>query len=175
VSRLYGIVLLVALVALAVSLRQRAETRSERILANERIVAARVEQLADALRLAISEDDPPAVRLGSLARQRGLTALPDTGDDRTAFAEDELYTYGLGTTIIVDKATGRRVDGWVLRAWPRVFGVTGDIEFHVDNRGVVWHGQNEVGRSGVTEGFPPKFPAKEIGQPKQAIWWRPIP
>jgi hypothetical protein len=73
----------------------------------------------------------------------------------------------------VDKASGRRRSGWVLRAWPREFGVTGDLEFHIDDLGDVWHGQNEVGRSGTIEGFPPKFPDKEIGRPRQAVWWRP--
>ena len=174
-SRYYGIVLLIALMLLAVTLRQRAVHRSERIRANEIVVADRVEELAEALRASISEGDPPKVRLARLAEQPELVGIPDVGDDRSAFAEGELYIYGLGLTTIVDPETGRRGSGWVLRAWPRAFGVTGDIEFHIDHKGTVWHGQNEVGRSGTEEGFPPLFPAKTLSKARQTAWWQPAP
>jgi len=171
VSRYYGIVLLIALLLLAVALRQRAVHRSERIRANELVMTERFDGLVGVLQSSITERDPPTRRLARLAEQPGLVALQGVGDDRSAFAEGEFYVYGLGLTSIVDPETGRRGSGWVLRAWPRIFGVTGDIEFHSDHRGEIWHGQNEVGRSGTQEGFPPSFPEKNIGQARQTTWW----
>ncbi len=172
VSRLYGTVVLLALVALGVGLRDRAERRTERLLGGEATAAARVAELAELLAGTALDELTPTERLAILPRQRGLLELEGAGDDRTAFAEDEAYCYGLGLVDVTDRRTGRRRLGWAVRAWPREFGVTGDLEYYVDERGVVWAGQNPTGRSGTDAAFPPPFPEREIEDADQAVWWR---
>ncbi len=173
VSRFYGSLLLILLLAGGFGLRHRSLQRTARIFEGEARAEARLQDLAGTFQREFQADVSPAKRLASLGRQVGLTPLQGTGDDSSAFAQDNFYVYGLGLTSVVDSKTGRHRPSWALRAWPRQFGVTGDLEYHVNDRGVLWHGQNEVGRSGTDAGFPPSFSKREFEDSKQKSWWRP--
>ena len=167
-TRFTGMILLMALLATGLALRHRSSQRAERLFAGE----AQAQQRIDALAAGLARVEAGVLPSQWLARDAELQLLPDAGDETAAYARDSSYVYGLGLVSVVDRETGRPRPGWVLRAWPLEYGVTGDLEFHLDDRGVLWHGQNPIGRSGLTEGFPPDFPEKTLGKRGQP-WWRP--
>jgi len=169
--RLFGWLLLVATLLLAVGLRLRSAERAERLFVGEAVARERLRDLGRALDVALDGSTPAAQRLALFGRLLGQEPLPQAATDVTAYGRDEVYVYGLGLTTQVD-GEGRLRPGWVLRAWPRQFGVTGDLEFHLDQTGTFWEGQNEVGRSGLEQGFPPAFPERElVSQDKHKSWW----
>ena len=166
--RLVGLLLLLGLLALNVGLRERAGQRADDLFAGEAQARERLASLGDALRAA--GEIPGEERLELFRNRPDLRPLAHVGDASSAYAEDAVYVYGLGLTTEEDRE-GSVTSSWVLRAWPREFGVTGDLEFHLDRRGVLYIGQNEVGRSGTDEGFPPSFPQRNLG--KTGPWWLP--
>ena len=99
-----------------------------------------------------------------------MKALPELGIDQITYARDDVYMYGAATNTRRDPATDVLIHGYILRAWPLQFGRTGDAEFQLSESGVLWEGQNRLGRSATDYGFPPTFPAPELGQPG-AAWW----
>jgi hypothetical protein len=99
-----------------------------------------------------------------------LTPLPELGSDHITYAHDKVYMYGAATNIRRDAVTNKIVYGFILRAWPMDYGRTGDAEFQVSDSGVLWEGQNRLGRSSTDYGFPPDFPAPGVGKAGTA-WW----
>ena len=98
-----------------------------------------------------------------------LQRRSDLDDGRTTYAQDEAYLYGLAVS-----AAGEREPnsppGFVLRAWPLEFGVSGDYEYMVTDAGPAWEGANIIGRSGTARAFPPSYP-REPEPKKRSPWW----
>jgi hypothetical protein len=170
VSRFTGMAVFILLVGLCVALRFRAENRAERLLANESLAGQQVVELGLALEARMAAGQEGATLLDVLEQMPRLEPLDAPRTETANYARDAIYAYGLGLTQEPDAPSGARRAGWVLRAWPLEFGRTGDIEFHLDDRGTFWKGQNEVGRSGTERGFPPPYPQPGITQRGQP-WW----
>ena len=170
--RLLGLGLVVFLSLLAVGLRQTADTRAERLLEGERRSLA----VLLGLQRAALDDFRAGERpdLVALARAAGLDQLSGVdvpeGDPRMVL-QDRDSLYALGWIRRRPAEGGPPEDGFVLRAWPRQHGVTGDLERHVDERNHLWEGQNTVGRSGLTRGYPPPFPEPDL-EKTGGRWWR---
>ena len=175
-SRSLGVLLLVLLLLGSVGLRLLESRRADALLDGEAHARASIGALARAS-LAISQQgrSHPGLRGALLDAAPGLEALPDLGTEELSYARDGVYMYGLATRSHRDSPTGPLLQGWVLRAWPLRFGVTGDAEYHMSEDGRLWEGSNHLGRSGTAAAFPPPFPDPGIGQPRAAWWPVPLP
>ena len=173
--RLAGPFIVVVLLIVVAGLRLSAIQRSETLRANE---FQALDVLMDAFRScrAATRRRQPNPGILSVAEAHStLRALPEISSEAVEYARDEHYMYALGKTLLPNPQ-GDLVDGWVLRAWPVEFGVTGDAEYHVDQRGVFHMGQNQLGRSGTTVAFPPPFPQPQLDSGRYAAWWQmPLP
>jgi len=170
--RQLGYVLLISLVLLCFALEQRSSWRAQRLLHGEELAAQRIEQLHKLAKAVVRSGQPAELaELIAAPELSSLTMLEELSKTGMAFAHDEVYVYGMAqTTQALGAGSGPRY-GFILRAWPIDFGVTGDLEFHIDSKGNAFHGQNTKGRSGVTIDFPPAFPAADVGS-RRSGWWR---
>jgi len=171
--RATGLVLTLMLVGLMVAFRATSDQRAERLLAGEARAHRQISALVRAARIELDAGAPHPGLAAVLHAGEGLRLLPELGGARVEFATDGAYLYGLApTSTVADDGSARH--GYVLRAWPREYGVTGDVEFHVRADGNLWIGQNQTGRSGVERGFPPPFPEPDLDDPDGpgARWWR---
>jgi hypothetical protein len=173
-GRRLGPLLLVALLLAAAGVRLAESARAERLLSGEARARATLAELHRAC-AALAQDGRvvPDLAGRALAAVPGLRRLADASREAVVYAADAAYTYGLATQVRSEAETDRPHQGWILRAWPADFGATGDREYQLADDGVLWEGQNRLGRSGQRHGFPPAFPDPEVGQPR-APWW-PVP
>jgi len=174
-NRLSGLYVFLVLVVLTAGLRFTvAQGRSERILRGEARAVATLGALAEASRAALAGGGPHP-GLAAIARSRpGLELLDELSRDDRSYARDEVYLYGLAPTSHRAEDSEEIAHGFILRAWPREFGITGDTELYVTEDGALWQSQNRLGRSGTTQGFPPPFPDPMIGE-ERSPWWRRTP
>jgi hypothetical protein len=169
--RRVGYLLVIALTLLCVALHQRSRWRSQQLLAGEALATQRLEQIHRLASNALREDTRPQLPELLLEPQLSALVLLDTlARPGLAFAWDEVYVYGMAQTSVRYADTGKLGPGYVLRAWPRHFGTTGDLQLHIDSNGTYFHGQNNKGRSGVLIDFPPPFPDPDVGS-RHAGWW----
>ncbi len=175
-TRWSGLLIVVALVALIGLIRVREHALAERLLARERTAVERIARLHARSQLEVQRGQKhPGLRGEFLAGEDGLRALPEISAEEISYAADDIFVYGLATRPWRDEATGVLHQGYVLRAWPLEYGVTGDREFQITDDGTFWQGQNRIGRSGLSYGFPPLFPDPEIGLPGAAWWPQELP
>ncbi|MFT7464999.1 MAG: hypothetical protein ACI9EF_003359 [Pseudohongiellaceae bacterium] len=170
--RIVGYLLAILLTLLCLALHQRSTWRAGHLIAGEHLAQERLAKIHSLAKgqLRIGEQAQLATLLSAseLADVAFLESLSKPGVE---FAADSVYVYGLAqTTAPFESGKGPR-HGFILRAWPVEFGVTGDLQFHADSRGNSFQGQNNKGRSGVTVDFPPPFPATDLGS-RGAGWWR---
>jgi len=176
--RALGLLIAFGLIATALLLRRSLADDAAAILAAEAAVRTKIVALhEDAMRvLARGAPHPGLAPLAAQRPELGIATLdPSRWDPPLDFevGRDDVYVYGLTDTTERDPQSGTRVHGYVLRAWPRRYGETGDLEFQITDDGRLFVGQNRVGRSGFARGFPPPFPATELGTPRgEATWWR---
>jgi hypothetical protein len=175
-GRRLGPLLLVVLLLAAAGVRVAQSARAGRLLAGEAQARATLAELHRAC-AALAQDGRvvPDLPGRALAGVPGLRRLPDASREAVVYARDEGYLYGLATQVRTDTETDRTRQGWILRAWPADFGTTGDREYQLADDGVLWEGQNRLGRSGTRHGFPPDFPEPEVGQPRAPWWQVPLP
>lgn len=168
VTRYTGLLLLLVLVIAGILLRTQSRHRSHRLLDGEKHARAMVERLYEAsIEFTRRREAHPG--LAQLAEDLPeLETLTDAGAGEQSYARDDVYVYGITTTAT---GTARPSYGFILRAWPRDFGVTGDHEFYVTEEGAFWEGVNERGRSGLRYGFPPPFPDPAVGNSRNS-WYR---
>ncbi len=167
-TRHAGLIIIILLALVGVSLRWWTYERTDRLLAGEARALETFMALHEASQAIVDAGRP----------HPGLAALLDAGPDLElletessvghSYARDDVYMYGLATRDIVNEDV--RTYGYILRAWPREFGSTGDQEYHIQQDGRLWLGANERGRSGIERGFPPMFPDPLLGKRKVA-WW----
>ena len=143
----YGGVFLVLILALvAVVLRVRTHARADSLLEGERRGRATLEALYDESMTHLAAGRPHP-GLGALLRDEpGLELLDELSTPDRTYARDGDYVYAFAAT---SSGTARRSFGFILRAWPLRFGVTGDREFHIDQGGILYEGLNRKGRSGT--------------------------
>jgi hypothetical protein len=162
-------ILLLAVVLLAMGgLRAYGHWQARQVLASEEAARETLAALAAASTEAVSRGPHPGLTETFLAGHPGLRPLPELTVAQVSYATDGRYLYGLAARTLSDD--GGPTHGFVLRAWPLEFGVSGDVEFHVTEDGRLWQSQNVIGRSGTRYGFPPRFPEPEIGQ-QGSPWW----
>jgi hypothetical protein len=168
--RVVGLVVIVLLLVAGVAERLRVEANADRILAGEQRAYERFDSLYRASRSAVRRGPHPGLA-ELIAEHPGLEMLADVCDAEHEYAADETYVYGLTRPPRLDE-DGALAHGFILRAWPRRFGITGDLEYYVDDVDGFWFGQNELGRSGLDEGFPPPFPQPNLGEGNGSAWWQ---
>jgi hypothetical protein len=170
-ARRFGSLLLALLLLLAAALRWQESARADRLLDGEARARATLAGLQrECARLVAGSRAPEDFARRVLAAVPALRQLPDVSTEALAYAADDVYAFGVATQVRRDEPGTRTRPGWILRAWPLEFGVTGDREYQLSEDGTLWEGQNRVGRSGTRAGFPPAFPEPEIGLPKTP-WW----
>ncbi len=170
-ARRLGPLLLALLLLLAAALRWQQSARADRLLLGEARARAVLADLQQACTTQVADGrSHPDLARRALAAVPALRPLTDLGAGPTAYAADGTYVFGVAPQSRRDERSGRVQPGWILRAWPRAFGVTGDREYQLGDDGVLWEGQNRVGRSGTERGFPPTFPEPDAGMPR-APWW----
>ena len=170
--RASGFVLLAVLVLFIVAFRTSSSQRADRLVRGEQQAWATLASLHAAARTELQRGSPVAqLTLGALlASVPGPTILRDAGDGRAEYAADESYMYGFAL-VPIRHDDGSSTTGYVARAWPLVFGVTGDTEWYLTQSGQLWEGQNPLGRSGLQRAFPPPFPEPSLSD-TTALWWR---
>ncbi|MCB9899157.1 MAG: hypothetical protein H6825_14225 [Planctomycetes bacterium] len=168
--RASGLVVLAVLLLAIVAFRTSSSQRADRMLVNEDRARHVVAALHRAARAELDAGRTQPALAALLPAAPGLQPLPDRGDGRSEYARDDVYVYGFAR-VPVKRDDGSEAPGYVLRAWPLRFGRTGDTEWHLDQDGVLWEGQNELGRSGFERAFPPPFPEPELAE-ESALWWR---
>jgi hypothetical protein len=169
-TRKAGLLLLVLLLLAAAAVRWDDQRRADRLLAGEASARGTLAALQHLYRTALERGEPlPGLGEATLRALPHLRRLAGAGAAEISYAHDDVYVYGYATRPHRD-ADGRVVPGFLLRAWPLRFGVTGDLEYQLGDDGQLWEGQNRMGRSGTDYGFPPPFPDPAIGQPR-APWW----
>jgi hypothetical protein len=175
-GRRLGPLLLVVLLLAAAGVRLAESTRAGRLLDGEAQARATLAELHRAC-AALAQDGrvTPDLAGRALAAVPGLRRLPDVSREAVAYATDGAFVYGLATQLRTDADTVRPRQGWILRAWPADFGTSGDREYQLADDGVLWEGQNRLGRSGTRHGFPPAFPEPDAGQPRAPWWTVPLP
>lgn len=172
-ERRLGPVILGLLVLLAGLLRCHESARAGQILEGEAHALETLVALEDAcVRLAGDGETHPDFARQALAAVPSLEPLADLGAESVAYAADEVYVYGVAAQAKRDERSGRLLSGWIVRAWPVAFGLTGDREYQLADDGLLWQSQNRAGRSGTTTGFPPGFPEPDVGLPRAP--WRPV-
>ena len=170
-SRNLGTVLVLLLLTAVGLLRLDAQRRADRLTAGEGRALAVLAALQQASRRATARGDThPGLVSSFLAGVPGVVPRSDLAHGSTTFAEDSVYLYGITPRSRADARTGAGKAGWVLRAWPLRFGSTGDREFQVDDDDHWLVGQNRIGRSGTSFGFPPAFPEPSTDLPRSP-WW----
>ena len=164
--------ILVLLAVLAMfAARQDVARRADVLLEGEARARETIGALAQACRGALEKGRKlPSLREVSLSSAMDLAALPGLGSDELSYASDVWYVFGLASHPHRDDASGAMVPGFVLRAWPARYGVTGDLEYQISDDGQLWAGQNRAGRSGTTYAFPPPFPEPGLGL-RGVPWW----
>jgi hypothetical protein len=162
VYRYTGLILVVLLVLVGMAQRSSTVDQARQLLDAERQARATVSELyrRSVAYTAKSEPHPGLASIIEDMPELQLIAGESTID--LAYARDDVYIYGLTTT---SSGTGRVIRGFILRAWPQEFGLTGDREFQIQQDGVLWMGLNRKGRSGTGFGFPPQFPDPEFAKP----------
>jgi len=170
-TRRLGPLLVVALALAALGLRLSESARADTLLAGQ----ARARDTLAALQAACLE----LTRSGRVradlehaapAAVQGLRVLPESGPE-VAYVTDEDYVYALTEETRRESGSDHVVQGWLMRAWPANFGHTGTREYLLAEDGVLWEGQNRLGRSGTDQGFPPALPEPDLGLPR-AGWHR---
>jgi hypothetical protein len=170
-TRHAGPILVLLAVLGMVGVRWAGARRAETIVAGEERARVSVLALVQAARSALQRDARlPRLQDGLAAAVPGLSPLPGLGSAEISYASDGVYVYGLATQTHHDAESGAPRPGFVLRAWPLRFGISGDLEYHAGDDGVLWEGQNRTGRSGTSQGFPPVFPEPDVGA-DGAPWW----
>jgi hypothetical protein len=169
-ARVFGPLLLLALVLLWGGIRMAESARADTLLDNQARAAVTVAQLQAACQDLTAGGAHAGLARDAAASVAGLAAL-EPPDPERVFLSDGNYCYGLISSTSREPGSGRVVQGWCLRAWPAKFGVTGQREFQIGDDGVLWEGQNRYARSGTERGYPPPFPDPDIGQP-HAAWWQ---
>lgn len=169
-----GPYLALLLILVAAASRWSAHGQASEMLEREARALSTFASLGRASLAAIQQGPHPG--LGALlAAHPGLSMLDVTDDSGSEFAADNDYVFGLARSRNRD-SNSTWVDGFVLRAWPVRFGETGDGEFHLDETGRFYRGQNDLGRSGIQWGFPPPFPQPGLATGLRATWWAtPLP
>ena len=168
--RALGPLLLVALLAIVALLRAAESSRADTLLENQARARSTLAELHAACEELAVGGARPGLALDAAAAVPGLERL-DRSQPELAFCSDGDYLYGLSSETRLEEGSGRQLQGWVLRAWPARFGVTGNREYQLSDDGILWEGQNRNARSGTERGFPPPFPDPDIGQPRPA-WWQ---
>jgi hypothetical protein len=170
-TRIAGPIVFLVLLGLMIGLRIAERHRADGLLEGEttarRMIAALHEVSLDAVG---KGQQHPGLHDELLAGLPDLTPLPDLGLELITYAHDDVYMYGVAANTSRNPETGEISYGYILRAWPLRYGRTGDAEFQLSESGVLWEGQNRLGRSGTDYGYPPAFPEPEVGQPG-AAWW----
>jgi hypothetical protein len=170
-TRAAGPLLLLLLVLVGAGLRLQESARSEHLRAGEAGALATLADLQEACRNLVRDGRPrPDLAGAALAALPALRRLEGPSTDAIAYATDDAYVFGIASQTRRDERSGHMQPGWILRAWPARFGITGNREFQVTDDGQAWEGQNRLGRSGTEYAFPPDFPDPEIGQPRTP-WW----
>jgi len=170
-TRIAGPILFLAVLGLMFGLRIAERRSAEALLAGETVARRTIAALHAVSLDAVSKGQAhPGLRDGLLAELPDLTPLPDLSTDSISYAHDEVYIYGVATNSLRDPETSTISEGYILRAWPLRYGRTGDAEFQLSQSGVLWEGQNRLGRSGTDYDYPPAFPEAEVGKPG-AAWW----
>ena len=169
--RQVGYILVVLLILLWAALHQRSTWRAQRLLDGEVLARQRIETLHKLAKIEVRAGHPAELaELLKAPELGGLTMLDELSRTGLAFAHDEVYVYGMAqTTTALSVGKGPR-NGFMIRAWPIDFGITGDLQYHIDSQGNYFHGQNNKGRSGVTIDFPPPFPAPDL-RSRRSGWW----
>jgi len=171
-ARRLGPWLFLLLLLLAIALRWQEGTHAEKLLSGEARASATLAALHQACRSLVADGRPhPDLGRRALEAVPALRPLPELSGGLVAYAADDVYVFGVVPQTQRAEAGGRTQSGWILRAWPLRFGTTGDREYQIGDDGVLWEGQNRLGRSGTDHGFPPVFPEPEIGLPR-APWWQ---
>ena len=161
---------MILLLASGATIRWQAHVRAEGLIATEEQALATFASLHRASRAAVGRGPHPGLA-ALLAEHPRLHLLDEVSTTDLQYATDERYVFGLLRSTRRN-AAGEIVHGYVLRAWPWIFGETGDLEYHIDERGAFYRGQNDLGRSGLEEGFPPPFPQPRIAEGLNAAWWQ---
>lgn len=170
-THIAGPVLFVVLLASMFVVRAIERGFSVQLQAGELVAQQTIAMIHKASLAALQQGRSHPGLLGDLiAGLPSLKPLPDLGFNEITYAHDNVYMYGIATNAHRDPISGELVHGYVLRAWPLRYGRSGDAEFQLSDSGLLWEGQNRLGRSGTDYGFPPAFPQPEIGQPG-AAWW----
>lgn len=171
-TRLSGLLIALLLALLAVALRVQEHHRAGRLIEGEDHAREVVASLTAASLDELATGSPHPGLFALLRHTPGLAPLPDLGDPpRESYARDDVYVYGLLTTARRADGDAPMVQGFVLRAWPVEFGVTGDLEYFATETGELWEGQNLLGRSGTGRGFPPPFGERPFTGRSGGTWW----
>lgn len=170
-TRIAGPILLILMLALMFGMRVLERHRADQLLEGETVARRTIAALHEVSLDAVNQGQQhPGLRGALLAQLPDLTPLPDLSSALITYAHDDVYMYGVATNSNRDPETSEIAYGYILRAWPLRYGRTGDAEFQLSQSGVLWEGQNRLGRSGTDYGYPPPFPDPEVGQPG-AAWW----
>ncbi|MGQ0552017.1 MAG: hypothetical protein ACT4PU_02220 [Planctomycetota bacterium] len=174
--RLLGPLLILLVLAALAGLRWFEHGQAVRLLQGEARARSTLWALQEANQAAAAlGHQPPGLDpawLAALAPETRLAPRTELAGGAITFATDDAYLYGFVRRSVHDPETGAERPGFVLRAWPERFGVTGDAEFQITEEGLLWQAQNRHGRSGVKLGFPPAFPEPDLTNPRSA--WRPV-
>jgi hypothetical protein len=171
-TRYGGLILVLVLALVALGLRVRTHARADTLLEGELHGRRTLEALYQQGMESVAAGRPHPGLEALVPAHPGMELLEGLSTPDRTYARDEHYVYAFATTTV---GTARRTHGFILRAWPRRFGVTGDREFHFDEAGILYEGLNRKGRSGTESsgGFPPAMPDPLLGQPNSP--WFPAP
>jgi len=167
-GRVLGPIVFLALVAVSFVIRDVETDQARELLQGEARGRARCVEI-EALSRPILDGGNAHPGFGALLGDLpGLHLLTEASGEAISFAADDDYVYGISTRVLRGENGESRHD-YILRAWPLEFGVTGDLEYVIQD-GAFRAGRNKLGRSGTEVGFPPPFPAVEVDTPG-APWW----
>jgi hypothetical protein len=168
-TRLHGPLLTLLLLSALAGTRLLGQSRAAAMVEHEDSARRMMGELIAASRETMTRGRAhPGLRAAFLQRFPQLTERTGLASDAVSYADDGDYLFALAPSSATGDGadgTGGSRQGFVLRAWPLDFGVTGDLEFHATDDGLVWEGQNSLGRSGTEVGFPPLFPEPELLAP----------
>ena len=170
-GRRFGPILVLLLIAIAALVRIQGAQHAQVLLDHELQARQTLAALhAASLQELASGGAHPG--LGALVHGvPGLRFLHNLTDADTSYARDGVYMYGLRTILFPGEDGVPPTHGFVLRAWPRHFGETGDLEYLVNETGTLFEGQNHMGRNGTQRGFPPDFPHEINLKQQRKPWW----
>ncbi len=168
-GRVLGPIVFLALVAVTFVIRDIEHDQARRLIEGEALGRAMCRRI-EAVARPIVAGGRALPGFGALVEHfPELVPMPGERGAAPTYATDAVYIYGLSTRVLRGEDGQARHD-YILRAWPLDFGVTGDLEFLIQD-GVFWEGRNRLGRSGTEIAFPPPFPATEVNDPRPP-WWR---